>query len=154
MHGTARYDGKLRDPGVLILFVASLLTVQVAATLSLRQGIFLTTVTDSIQLVLAGLATFGFVVNSSRSHGTLRVFWRLFAASWATLTFNQLVWFCYEVVLRRSPPNPFLGDVLLFLGVTPVIAALLLRTQPQRWKGRQQAGFVDFALLLVWWLYL
>jgi len=155
MPGKFRVHGKTRDSGTfLISFVAVLLILQFASTLLLPQGIPLTTVTDILQLVLAGLAVFGFLVNSSRSHGSLRVFWGLFAASWATLSFNQIVWLYYEVFLRRSPPNPFLGDVLLFLGATPIFAALLLRTEPQRWKGRQQTGFVDFALLLVWWLYL
>ena len=156
MPGKSRLNGRIRDSGnSLIFFVAVLLILQLAATLMLPpRGIALTTVTDIIQLVLASLAVFGFLVNSSRSHGTLRVFWGLFAASWATLSFNQIVWLYYEVLLRRSPPNPFLGDVLLFLGATPIFAALLLRTEPQRWKERQQTGFVDFALLLVWWLYL
>ena len=162
MPGKSRFDSKPRDSGIfLIFFVAILLFLQVAATLLLPKGqdpntpnIYLVTATDIIQLVLAGLATLGFLANRSRSQGTLRVFWGLFAASWATLTFNQAVWFSYEVLLRRSPPNPFLGDLLLFLGATPILAALILRTQPQRWKGRQETGFVDFALLLVWWLYL
>jgi len=137
-----------------IFCIVVLLILQFEATLSLPQGLALTTVTDIIQLVLASVAMFGFLVNSSRSHGTLRVFWGLFAASWATLSFNQIVWLYYEVLLRRSPPNPFLGDVLLFLGAMPILGALLLRTQPQRWEGGRQTGFVDFALLLVWWLYL
>ena len=155
MFGKSGVDGNTRDSGIfLIPFVATLLILQLASTLILPRGVPLTTVTDIIQLVLAGLTTFGFLVNSLRSHGTLRVFWGLFAASWATLSFNQIVWLYYEVLLRHSPPNPFLGDVLLFLGATPIFAALLLRTEPQRWKGRQQTGFVDFALLLVWWLYL
>ena len=69
MPGKFRVHGKTRDSGTfLISFVAVLLILQFASTLLLPQGIPLTTVTDILQLVLAGLAVFGFLVNSSRSH--------------------------------------------------------------------------------------
>jgi diguanylate cyclase (GGDEF)-like protein len=151
----SRIDEKTGDSGIfLVSFVAVLLVLQFAATLTLPRGTALATVTDTIQLVLACLATFVFLRNSSRSRGTLRVFWGLFITSWATLSFSQAAWFYYEVFRRRSPPGLFMGDVLLFLGTTPILAALLLQIDPQWWKRRQKTGFVGFALLLVWWFYL
>lgn len=151
----ARVDGSTRESGTfLISFVAILLILQFGATLILPKGGALTAITNTIQLVLAVSATFGFLVNSSRAEGELRLFWGLFVACWVILSSSQFVWLYYEVILQHSPPSLFLGDVLLFLGATPLLAALLLRTQPQQWKGPQQTGLIDFALLLVCWLYL
>lgn len=138
----------------LLLVVAVLVILQFLATLTLPRGTSLANITNTIQFVLACLATGIFLVNSLRSRGALRIFWGLFAASWSALSFSQAVWIYYEGFLLRPPPGIFLGDVLLFLGATPILAALLLQTQPRWWKGRYQTGLVDFALLLVWWLYL
>lgn len=134
--------------------VAVLIILQFVATFTLPQGTHLANITNTIQFVLACLATVSFLINSLQSRRTLRVFWALFAASWSALAFSQTVWIYYEGFLLRLPPGLFLGDVLLFLFSTPILAALLLKTQPQWLKGRHQTGLVDFALLLVWWLYL
>src|ERR1044072_2181631 len=99
MRGRSRIEQWARDSGlVLISFVVVLPIVQFAATWILPQGSSLTIITDVIQLALAVLAMFAFLVNSARSRGTLRVFWGLFAVSWATLSFNQIVWLFYEVL--------------------------------------------------------
>ena len=66
----------------------------------------------------------------------------------------QVLWTCFEVFLRQEAPNPFVGDVILFLHVVPMMAALAL--QPHIHRNNQSLRLVtlDFSLLLTWWLYL
>lgn len=138
----------------LICILIILLVVQCTASVVLPRSLTLTAITDSVEILLMGLATFSFLENASSSRGSVRLFWTLFAISWATIAFIQVGWAYYDVILRREAPNPFAGDVLLFLSNIPMLAALLLQTQPQGWNKQKRSGFVDFALLLVWWLYL
>src|SRR5208282_3812135 len=60
----------------------------------------------------------------------------------------------YEVVLRREVPDLYIGDVVLFLHVVPLMAALALRPHAPRDEYVARLGRLDFALLLVWWFYL
>src|ERR1035437_7892115 len=59
-----------------------------------------------------------------------------------------------DLVLIKEVPNPFVGDILLWLSNIPVLAALLLQPHRDPMEGRKSMGLVDFLLLLVWWLYL
>src|SRR5579864_4830942 len=59
-----------------------------------------------------------------------------------------------EVFLRREVPNPFVGDIVLFLHIVPMMAALALEPHMQRNESWSRFGSLDFLLLLIWWLYL
>jgi len=142
------------SPEFRIGLIAILAIMQLAATLMVPQGLTLTVITDTVGLLLTVSATLIFLENRSRSTGAVRLFWTLFAACWGTRTAVQIVWMYYDVILRHEAPNPFIGDVLLFLSNIPVLAALLLHTQQQRWEGRKLSASVDFTLLLLWWLHL
>ncbi|MBZ5682146.1 MAG: GGDEF domain-containing protein [Acidobacteriia bacterium] len=67
---------------------------------------------------------------------------------------TQLLWTYFEVFLRHEAPNPFVGDVVLFLHVVPLMAAVAVQPHVQRNDRAVHAGTLDFALLLTWWLYL
>ena len=64
------------------------------------------------------------------------------------------MWTYFEVFLRKDVPNPFGGDVVLFLHLVPMTAALAMQPHVQRDDRTTRLGTLDFALLLVWWLYL
>ena len=66
----------------------------------------------------------------------------------------QAMWMYFELVLRKEAPNPFVGDVLLFLSEIPVLAALLLQANLDQVERRKATSRVDFLLLLLWWLFL
>ena len=51
-------------------------------------------------------------------------------------------------------PDLFAGDVMLFLHIVPLMAALALRPHAPRDEYAARVGRLDFALLLVWWFYL
>jgi signal transduction histidine kinase len=56
--------------------------------------------------------------------------------------------------LRVDVPDLFAGDVILFLHIVPLMAALALRPHVPRDEYAARVGRLDFALLLLWWLYL
>ena len=58
------------------------------------------------------------------------------------------------MVLRREVPDLCIGDVVLFLHIVPLMAALALRPHVPRDEYAARVGRLDFALLLVWWFYL
>jgi diguanylate cyclase (GGDEF)-like protein len=66
----------------------------------------------------------------------------------------QVLWTYFEVFLRQEAPNPFVGDVVLFLHIVPMTAALVLQPHIQRNDHSLRLVSLDFFLLLTWWLYL
>ena len=99
-------------------------------------------------------AAAAFVPLALRSQGRKRLFWSLIvlgATFWLTY---QLLWTYYEVILQRDVPDLFAGDVILFLHMVPVMAALALRPHIPRDEYSARLGRFDFALLLIWWFYL
>jgi len=83
-----------------------------------------------------------------------RLFWALLALGLATWLISQLMWTYVEVYLRHEAPNPFFGDVILFLHIVPMMAAVALQPHLQQNNRTVRVGSLDFALLLTWWLYL
>jgi diguanylate cyclase (GGDEF)-like protein len=66
----------------------------------------------------------------------------------------QVLWTYFEVYLRRDTPNPFVGDIALFLHLVPMMAALAVRPDIERSPQPARVGSLDFVLLFFWWLYL
>jgi diguanylate cyclase (GGDEF)-like protein len=66
----------------------------------------------------------------------------------------QLSWTYLEVFLRQEVPNPFVADIVLFLHVVPMMAALAVQPHLKRNDRSLRLVSLDFFLLLTWWLYL
>ncbi len=66
----------------------------------------------------------------------------------------QLMWTYFEVFLRHEAPNPFVGDVILFLHVVPMMAAVAVQPHVRQDDRAIRVGTLDFLLLLTWWLFL
>ena len=103
-------------------------------------------------LLLSGVAAF--VPLARRSQGRMRLFWSLIALGIGFWLCYQLFWVYYEIALRSEVPDIFAGDVVLFLHIVPLMAALALRPHVPRDEYAARLGRLDFALLLVWWFYL
>jgi len=136
------------------LGLASVVLGYTAVSLSLRPGFTLTAVADVTQLVLLIAATVVMVLNSIYSRGQTRLFWSLLAAGCAMWGLNQAGWASYEVILRRQIPDPFIGDIILFLHVVPMIAAVAVRPHRQLEQGKPYLSTLNFLMLLVWWVFL
>ena len=134
--------------------ISGLALGQIAATLLIPRTFFLTLVTDAIGSLLMLSALLVFCVNLKARGRDTRPFWALLAVCWGVRVFGQILWMYFDVVLRKEVPNPFVGDILLFLSNIPVLAALLLQPDLDAVENRESQGPMDFLVLLLWWLYL
>src|SRR5580704_6688784 len=129
-----------------------LVLAQIAAAMFLAPGTLLTVLGDSFPCLLALVVVLSFRSNRRQSSGTVRLFWGLNEAGFGILLISQLVWFYYDVVLRRTAPNPVAGDGLFLLALVPPLAALALRPHAKSASGDLRFRRLDFILLLFWWI--
>ncbi|MBZ5683084.1 MAG: hypothetical protein LAO24_23585 [Acidobacteriia bacterium] len=134
--------------------IVGCLAALVVAALALPQSFRLTAFSDIIQCLLLLSGTVCFLPHALRSEGRMRLFWVMMALGIAFWLAYQLLWTYFEVFLRRDVPDPFGGDIVLFLHIVPLIAALTLRPHVPRDEYAARVGRLDFALLIVWWVYL
>ena len=134
--------------------VAGLLAALVLTSLVLPRSFRLAAISDVVQCFLLASAAASFVPLLLRSQGRTRLFWSLMTLGISFQLTYQLLWTCNEVILRRDVPDLFAGDVILFLNIVPLMAALALRPHVPRDEYAARVGRLDFALLLTWWFYL
>lgn len=120
----------------------------------LPQSFRLSAITDIVQALLLLSGLLSFLPHALSCRGRMRAFWSLLTLGVLLWLSYQLLWTYYEVVLRQSLPDIFAGDVVLFLNIVPMMAAIALRPHVARDDYAARLGRLDFALLLVWWLYL
>ena len=102
---------------------------------------------------VVGLGTLILVLrNAIDSRGHTRLFWGLMTAGIAMWWFNQAGWVWYEVILRRQLPDPFEGDVVLFLHFVPMMAAAAIRPHRTDSSEGMLPSALNVIILLVWWV--
>lgn len=146
---------RLNTPARKWCLAASVLVcAHIFLSLRLPRSFALTAFGDLSQCFLLFLATLSILSLAINSSGKTRLFWVLLSFGFAMWLGAQLWWTYFEVLLRHEVPNPFTGDIILFLHIVPMMAALAV--QPHRKQEGQSARFgsLDFLLLLVWWFYL
>jgi signal transduction histidine kinase len=114
----------------------------------------LTAFGDIFQCLAALFACVGLLMNAWVPEKRTRLFWLLLALGCFAWLAGQSLWTYFEVVLRKTTPDPFVGDVILFLHPVPMIGALALKPHDRRDDLNVHTGYLDFSLLLVWWVYL
>ncbi|HET9408180.1 MAG TPA: GGDEF domain-containing protein [Candidatus Sulfotelmatobacter sp.] len=128
--------------------------LQLLLSLLARKGFALAAFGDILQTSLL-LATVIAVFPRLRiGTSKTRLFWGLMGLGFGTWFCAQALWTYFEVVLRRGIPNPFAGDVVFFLHIVPMMAAVAVQPHLEQDNRTRQAGTLDFILLLTWWLYL
>src|SRR3984957_18192771 len=118
------------------------------------RGIGLTAFGDLAQSALLAFATVAVLWNIRTSYKRAQLFWALMGFGCGMWLCTQVLWTYFEVFLRQDAPNPFVGDVILFLHVVPMMAALVVQPHIQRNDHSLRLASLDFFLLLTWWLYL
>jgi diguanylate cyclase (GGDEF)-like protein len=113
-----------------------------------------TTAGDITQCLLILLALHSSFLNIRSTERRVRLFWMLLAFGFAFWFVAQGLWTYFEVILRQEVPNPFVGDIVLFVHVVPLMAALAVQPHAERDEQSLRLGALDFGLLLTWWLYL
>jgi signal transduction histidine kinase len=144
----------IKSSKVWLAIVATLMVAAILAATFLPRSFALTAFGDIIQSLLLLCGALAFIPLALRSRGRLRLFWTLIATGLAFWLAYQLYWTYNEVLLRRDVPDLCGWDVVLFLHMVPLMAALGIRPQFSRDEYSARVGRLDFALLLVWWFYL
>ena len=130
----------------------AILAVQIAVSLLAHQSYRLTAFGDVTTTLLMVWATLAMLFNVRSATRSTRAFWLLMTSGFALWTIANFSWGWVEVIQKREVPNPFAADVVLFIHIVPLVAALLL--QPHRGSAKPKFSRLDLLLLAVWWLYL
>ena len=139
----------------LSLLIA-LVLAQTAASLLMPRGDALTIASDLIQGALLLVATAAFLPHTSRSRCptlNIRLFWILMSVGMLFWLTYQGMWNYFEVIKRQDVPDPFLGDIVLFLHLVPMIAALALLPHLREDERDERIRMLDFTLLFTWWVF-
>ena len=138
---------------LLAALVLSQVGLVVVASL-VAHGFVLVAISDLAQLCLLLTGTLCFLTIASSAKGRTRLFWALLSCGMGCWLFYQALWTYYEVFLRHDVPDLFWGDMVLFLHIVPMMAALAIQPNVEHEQRTSKLGTLDFALLFVWWLYL
>ncbi|HKR94806.1 MAG TPA: hypothetical protein VJW55_05570, partial [Candidatus Angelobacter sp.] len=130
-----------------------LVLLQTAASSLSGRSFGLVAVSDVLQSLLLLSAVFSCVPNILRHRGRTRLFWTFMAVGLACWFSYQLVWTHVEVIQQHEVPDLFSWDALLFLHFVPMMAALALQPNVEAHDRDWRSGSLDFALLLLWWVY-
>ena len=133
--------------------IACVLTLAVASFL-LRQSFGLTALSDIVQALLLFSGTISLIPHAIRARGRLRLFWSLMTLGIGLWFCYQLLWIYFEVWLRTDVPDLCAGDMILFLHIVPLMAALALLPHAPQDEYAARLRHLDFALLMIWWGYL
>lgn len=107
---------------------------------------------DAVPLLVIAAAFIVSARNARDSRGHTRLFWSLMTAGMAMWCFNQACWMWFEVVIRKPLPDPFGGDVVLFLHVVPIMAAVSIRPHEADESEGMLPSALNVIILLVWWV--
>lgn len=141
----------------LWIALVALTAAQLAASLFMPRGTALTISSDLIQGLLLLVATLAFIPKAIPSHSTTshaRLFWTLMSVGMVFWLTYQAMWTYFEVIKRIEVPDPFAGDVVLFLHLVPMIAALGVLPHLRGDERDERIRMLDFTLLLIWWVFI
>lgn len=137
-----------------LLALALLLPVLLAgASFRGRPSYALTAFGDLTQFFLLVTTTLFFAWKGFSTRGTPRAFWFLIALGFGMWSVNMVLWVYYEVWLNQPVPSVPIGELLLFLKLVPMLAALVLEPHHDSPDRPRLLGLFDLTSLLVYWTY-
>ncbi len=107
---------------------------------------------DIVPLLVALAALFFSANNAIDSRGHTRLFWSLISTGLAMWCFNQGCWTWFEVIAHKPLPDPFQGDIILFMHVVPLTAAVAIRPHEADRNEAMLPSALNVLILLVWWV--
>jgi signal transduction histidine kinase len=113
---------------------------------------FRTLVGDLVPLLIITAASIFSTLNALNGKGHTKLFWSLVAVGMAMWCFNQACWVWFEVIVRQPVPEPFQGDIVLFMHIVPITAAVAFRPQQPDEREGMLPSALNVPILLVWWL--
>jgi diguanylate cyclase (GGDEF)-like protein len=136
------------------VIVCAVVCVHVVLSLVAPHSFALTAFGDLLQSFLLLCATVAILSNLKAPDKRVKLFWGLMGLGFGMWLCTQVLWTYFEVYLRQEVPNPFVGDVILFLHIVPMMAAVAVQPHIEQDERSARVGSLDFILLLIWWLYL
>lgn len=124
-----------------------------ASCLFLHRGVVQAGFSDIVGGLLMLIVVIAFAQQGFANTGRLRWFWWLQSAGWSFWFLDQMIWAVYDLLLQRKMPPMMAADALLFLAGVPMMGGFLLRPHREP-ASSARLGALDFALLVLWWLYL
>jgi nitrogen-specific signal transduction histidine kinase len=152
----AGYSALKTTTKLWLSLLVALVLAQTAASLLMSRGETLTIASDLIQGSLLLVATVAFWHNTSRSRCAtfhIRLFWILMSVGMLLWLIYQGMWNYFEVLKRVDVPNPFAGDVVLFLHLVPMIAAVAVLPHLREDERDERVRLLDLTLLFTWWVF-
>ena len=143
-----------RASRVWILLIGCLVLAQCVVSLLWQQGPSLVAFSDVAQCILLASGAVALLWVTLRTHARTRLFWSFMSLGMILWLSYQMVWTYVEVVLGHEVPDPYWADIVIFLHIVPMMAALALQPHIARDQRVARMGSLDFSLLLVWWIYL
>ncbi len=125
-----------------------------AASLLLRHGQALSTISDLTEAFVALFANTCLLANAASPYRRRNAFWMLMGLGCTLWLGGQLVWIYQDLVLHRNVHSPFPGDLLFFLHTIPFMAALAILPHARKMRETLRYGLLDLSLLAIFWLYL
>jgi signal transduction histidine kinase len=135
-----------------LLCGAGLLLAFVLAPAVIRSPFFRLALGDLVPLLVLAAACIPCARNACDSRGHTRLFWSLMTAGLVMWGFNQAMWAWFEVVIRKPLPDPFAGDIVLFLHVVPIMAAMALQPHQAEEREGLLPSTLNVLMVLVWWV--
>lgn len=139
-------------PKTAILYGIGLLAAFALAPIIFRNPAFQIAMGDLVPLAVLCAATYFSFTNAVQSRGHARMFWGLTTASLAMWCLNLSCWGVYEILLRKPLPDPFPGDIILFLHIVPMMAAVALRPSDADGNDGWFLNTLNVLILLGWWV--
>jgi len=136
------------------LFTAGLLLANAVAPYSVPAGHALSAWADLSQLILILFACGLMAFNAVSSRGQTRMFWILLSVGCLLWACSIGAWAFVEVVRRGVVPDPFFGDVILFVHIVPFMAAVALRPHLSQEEKKLHFSTLNFLMLVIWWVFL
>ena len=133
--------------------IVGLILIYAGVSVSVPNGFGLLAFADISQFMLLFTAFVLMLRNAVSTRGQIRLFWGLLAMGCLLWSTNLALWTLYEVILRKPLPDPFAGDIILFIHVVPFMAAVALRPHLLEEK-KLYFSTLNFLMLLVWWVFL
>src|SRR5450432_784855 len=94
------------------------------------------------------------LMNAVTANWRAKYFWMLLALGCSLKSAGEFILAYGEIYHHRAFHDPFAGNIVFFLRVVPMIAALAMQPHKRTNTTQLMFGYVDFSLLLCWWLYL
>ena len=112
--------------------MCAVVCVHVVLSVLAPRGFALTAFGDILQNVVLFCAAVAFLANVRTASPKARLFWALMGLGLGMWLASQIMWTYFEVYLRHEAPNPFVGDVILFLHIVPMMAAVAIQPHVQQ----------------------